>query len=295
MEIDPSCFGIDKVSLFVKREDLLHPLVSGNKFRKLKYNFLEAKKLDFDTVITFGGAFSNHIVATAVAAREMGLKAIGIIRGEELAGQTRHNPTLNFAKNCGMHLYFVSREDYRLKQEESFLTGLKLQFGPFYLLPEGGSNKLAVKGCEEILTKADASFDYVCVAVGTGCTMAGLVKASKKSQKIMGFSALKGVFQTSEIEKYTMNRNYEITDSYCFGGYGKIDGDLVRFMNDFKRKTQIPLDPVYTGKMMYGIVDLIKKGYFNENSRILAVHTGGLQGVSVMNLKLQKKKLPLIE
>lgn len=295
VKIDSSCLGIDKISLFVKREDLLHPIVSGNKFRKLKYNLLQAKKLELETVITFGGAFSNHIIATAVATKEMGLKSIGIIRGEELAGRTHRNPTLTFAKNCGMELYFVTREDYRLKDKEAFLTGLKLQFGPFYILPEGGSNKLAVKGCEEILTQKDSFFDYICVSVGTGCTMAGLVKASKKRQKIIGFSALKGVFQTSEIEKYTKKHNYEITDSYCFGGYGKIDADLVRFMNDFKRKTQIPLDPVYTGKMMFGILDLAKKGYFNENSRILAVHTGGLQGVAGMNIQLQKKKLPLIE
>lgn len=295
IEIDPSGFGIDTVSLFVKREDLLHPIVSGNKFRKLKYNLLEAKKLELDTVLTFGGAFSNHIIATAVAAREMGLKSIGIIRGEELAGRTHQNPTLTFAKKCGMRLYFVTREDYRLKEKEEFLTGLKFQLGPFYVIPEGGSNSLAVKGCEEILTKADSSFDYICVSVGTGGTMAGLVRASRKNQKVIGFSALKGTFQTSEIEKYTKKSNFEITDSYCFGGYGKIDTELVRFMNDFKRKTQIPLDPLYTGKMMYGVLDLIKRGYFKENSRILAIHTGGLQGVAGMNIQLQKKKLPLIE
>ena len=295
IEIDSSLFGIGKVSLFVKREDLLHPFVSGNKFRKLKYNLLEAQKLQLDTVLTFGGAFSNHIVATAVAAHEMGLKSIGIIRGEEVAGKTHQNPTLTLAKKYGMRLYFVTREDYRLKTEQKFLTGLKLQLGLFYLIPEGGSNSLAVKGCEEILTKADSSFDHICVSVGTGGTIAGIVEASKKSQKVLGFSALKGTFQTSEIKNYSDKRNFEITDTYCFGGYGKIDTDLVRFMNDFKRKTQIPLDPVYTGKMMYGIHDLIKKGYFNENSRILAVHTGGLQGVAGMNIKLQKKKLPLIE
>lgn len=295
IEIDSSLFGMGKVSLFVKREDLLHPFVSGNKFRKLKYNLLEAQNLQFDTVLTFGGAFSNHIVATAVAAQEMGLKSIGIIRGEEVAGKTHQNPTLSFAKKCGMRLYFVTREDYRLKEKEKFLTGLKLHLGPFYLIPEGGSNSLAVKGCEEILTKSDFSFDYICVSVGTGGTMAGIVKASKESQKVIGFSALKGTFQTSEIEKYCNKSNFEITDSYCFGGYGKIDTDLVRFMNDFKKKTQIPLDPVYTGKMMYGILDLIKKGYFKENCRILAIHTGGLQGVAGMNINLQKKKLPLIE
>ncbi len=295
IKIDLSLFNIEGYELFLKREDLIHPFVSGNKFRKLKYNLQAAKEADKTTLLTFGGAFSNHIAAVAAAGKEFGFKTIGIIRGEELESRIADNATLNFAKNCGMQLHFISREAYRKKEELDFLENLKTQYGDFYLLPEGGTNKLAVKGCEEILGEDNFLADYICVSVGTGGTMAGLVKASNENQKVLGFSALKGSFQTSEISKYTAKTNFEITDSYCFGGYGKIDIELVRFINKFKEKTNIPLDPVYTGKMMYGIMDLLKKGYFKENSRIFAVHTGGLQGISGMNQKLKKKNLPIIE
>jgi 1-aminocyclopropane-1-carboxylate deaminase len=295
IEIDLSPFNFLGYSLFIKREDLLHPYVSGNKFRKLKYNILEAQEKNHKTLLTFGGAFSNHVAAVAAAGKECGLKTIGIIRGEELEKKISENPTLSFAKDCGMQLHFISREAYRAKDEAEFIHDLKMQFGDFYLLPEGGTNALAVKGCEEILYEKENIFDYICVPVGTGGTMAGLVKASNEKQKVLGFSALKGTFQSSEITKYTSKTNFDITDAYCFGGYGKIDLDLIRFINEFKRKTKIPLDPVYTGKMMYGIFDLLKKGHFKENSRIFAIHTGGLQGIAGMNQKLKKKNLPIIE
>lgn len=294
-EVDLKAFGIDGFSLFVLREDLLHPFVSGNKFRKLKYNIHTARFQNLDTLLTFGGAFSNHIAATAAAGKEMGMKTIGIIRGEEVKEKINQNPTLSFAENCGMQLHFVSRESYRKKESSCFLSDLERKFGEFYLLPEGGTNSLAVNGCMEILTDEHSSYDYVCVPVGTGGTIAGLVKASHQDQKVLGFSALKGSFQTDIISKYTFKTNFKITDSYCFGGYGKIDMKLVRFINDFRLKTGIPLDPVYTGKMVFGILDLLKNGYFKENSRILAVHTGGLQGIAGMNELLQRKKLPLIE
>lgn len=295
IEIDLSNFGITGYSLVLKREDLLHPFVSGNKFRKLKYNLKAAQDQKHDTLLTFGGAFSNHIAAVAAAGNELGFKTIGIIRGDELKDKILENPTLSFAIDCGMQLHFISREAYRHKDEIEFISNLKNQFGSFYLLPEGGTNALAVKGCEEILSQENDSFDFICVPVGTGGTMAGLVKASKINQQVIGFSALKGTFQTSEIEKYTSKTNFEITDDYCFGGYGKIDIDLIRFINEFKEKSNIPLDPVYTGKMIFGIMDLLKKGYFKENSRIFAVHTGGLQGIAGMNQKLKKKNLPIIE
>src|SRR5690606_5289545 len=146
-------------------------------------------------------------------------------------------PTLSFAKACGMVLHFVSREIYKAKDDIEFINNLKNQFGDFYLLPEGGTNALAVKGCEEILTETEAHFHYICVSVGTGGTIAGLVRASKGDQLVLGFSALNGTFQSSEVAKYTSKTNFEITDAYCFGGYGKIDVDLIRFMNEFKEKT----------------------------------------------------------
>ncbi|MBT0607514.1 1-aminocyclopropane-1-carboxylate deaminase/D-cysteine desulfhydrase [Aequorivita echinoideorum] len=288
-------FGVGNYNLSLRREDLIHPLVSGNKFRKLKYNFEEAIQKKSEAILTFGGAYSNHIAAVAAAGKQCNLKTIGIIRGEELAIKFQQNPTLAFASRCGMHLQFISREQYRLKDQVEFLKNLKKDFGNFYLVPEGGTNQLAVKGCEEIITSEDTQYDYICAPVGTGGTLAGLVRASLPNQKVLGFSALRGNFISSEIEKYTSKTNFEITDSYCFGGYGKIDAVLVRFINEFREKTGIPLDPVYTGKMMFGIIALLKSNYFSENSRILAIHTGGLQGISGMNEKLKNKNLPLIQ
>lgn len=294
-KIDLSGFGIEHSSLFVRREDLNHPFVSGNKLRKLKYNMIAAKNQQQNSLLTFGGAFSNHIAAVAATGKEFGFKTIGIIRGNELSTKIQENPTLSFAQNRGMQLHFVSREVYKEKDKPEFINKLRNRFDDFYLLPEGGTNALAVKGCTEILRDDDSVFDYICVPVGTGGTVSGLVKASNKNQTVMGFSALKGTFQSSEIVKYTPKTNFEITDSYCFGGYGKIDIDLVRFINGFKKNTQIPLDPIYTGKMLYGVIDLLKKGFFRKNCRILAIHTGGLQGVAGMNKLLERKKIPLIE
>ncbi len=293
--IDLSVFGIQNHSLKIKRDDLIHPFVSGNKFRKLKYNLLEAEKERHSTILTFGGAFSNHIAAVAAAGAETNFKTIGIIRGEELAHNRLLNPTLTFAQNCGMLFKFIPRDLYRKKEEASFLRQLEDEYGRFYLLPEGGTNHWAVKGCEEILQESDQSFDFICVPVGTGGTISGLVKASSAHQQVLGFSALKGTFQNEEVKKYTSKTNFEITDAYSFGGYGKIDAELIRFINEFKQKTDVPLDPIYTGKMLFGIIDLLKNGRFPENSSILAVHTGGLQGIAGMNQKLKKKNLPIIE
>ena len=287
-------FSISNFNLVIKREDQLHPDISGNKLRKLKYNILEAKRLNKSTLLTFGGAYSNHIAAVAALGKEYGFKTIGIIRGEELVDKVSINATLSFAESCGMLLYFISREEYRKKDELFFFENLKSIYGDFYVLPEGGTNDFAVKGCAEILTNKDTSFDYVCSSVGTGGTIAGLIKSSNSLQTILGFSALKGTFQTSYINKFTRKKNYRILDDYCFGGYAKVNTELIEFMNDFKNKTAVSLDPIYTGKMIFGIFDLINKGYFKENSTILAVHTGGLQGINGMNALLKKKNLPTI-
>lgn len=194
-----------------------------------------------------------------------------------------------------MSLKFVSRQEYRDKFNPKFLLQLKREFSEFYLIPEGGTNALAVKGCEEIITEADQAYNYVCTSVGTGGTIAGIINAATTQQQILGFSALKGTFQISDIKKYVNKSNFSLIDDYCFGGYAKIDLELVRFINEFHRITGIPLDPIYTGKMLFGIIDLIKSGYFRENSRILAIHTGGLQGITGMNEKLKKKNLLQID
>ena len=291
--IDVSSLGCD-VRLALKREDLLHPVISGNKLRKLKYTIAHVLQRSQKCMLTFGGAYSNHIAALAAAGKLNKLKTIGIIRGEELAGIYMENPTLRFAKQQGMQLVFVSRAQYALKDTPAFLKSLHENYGDFYMVPEGGTNELAVRGCTEILTPQDTQYEYICLCTGTGGTLAGVVSSLKEHQKAIGFSALKGTFQEQVVSKYTSNTNYSITDAYCFGGYGKVDPALIEFINTFKKNYGIGLDPVYTGKLLYGIFDLIKKGYFNKNSRILALHTGGMQGVAGMNLKLKKKNLPLI-
>jgi len=286
--------GKDDIQLYMKREDLIHPYISGNKFRKLKYNIRDAKLTEKRTLLTFGGAYSNHIAATAYACKENGLDSIGIIRGEELEEKIGENPTLSFAQSCGMRFLFISRDDYRKKKDNTFLQKLKEKFGDFYLVPEGGTNDLAVKGCEEILNSEDAIYDYICTCVGTGGTIAGIINAAKGHQKILGFPALKGDFLKQDIRKFAKKENWELLTDYHFGGYGKINTELITFINKFKSDYGIPLDPIYTGKMMVGIFDLIKCGYFPENAKILVIHTGGLQGIAGMNLKLERKNLPLI-
>ena len=282
------------VELFIKREDAIHPFVSGNKYRKLKYNLLEAEALNFKTLLTFGGAFSNHIAAVASAGHIFGFKTIGIIRGDELEAVVNDNDTLRFAEKCGMQFKFISREYYRSKTQSDFIENLKTEFGDFYLIPEGGTNTLAIKGCEEILSEADKNFDYLCCAVGTGGTISGLINCSKPSQQVLGFPALKGSFLQQDISKFATNNNWELITNYHFGGYAKINAQLVTFINQFKSVHHVPLDPVYTGKMLFGIIDLIEKEYFPKGTRILAIHTGGLQGITGMNTVLKRKNLPII-
>ncbi len=288
-----------KVELFIKREDKIHPFVSGNKFRKLKYNIQEAKNLNQNTLLTFGGAFSNHILATAVVGNLSGLQSIGVIRGDELGSNLQKtvakNTTLKQAHENGMQFHFVSREVYRKKTTELFMNSLKKKFGDFYLVPEGGTNDLAIKGCTEILTKEDDYFDYICVAVGTGGTISGLIKSAKSHQKVLGFPALKGNFLQNEIKNFVdKSDKWKLIHEYHFGGYAKYNTSLISFINQFYSEAKIPLDPIYTGKMVFGIVDLIKNNYFSENSKILIIHTGGLQGIEGVNNKLAKKNLELI-
>ncbi|WP_091430873.1 1-aminocyclopropane-1-carboxylate deaminase/D-cysteine desulfhydrase [Flavobacterium degerlachei] len=285
----------NSISVSIKREDLIHPFVSGNKFRKLKYNLLQAKEENQKTLLTFGGAFSNHIAAVAFAGKENGFKTIGIIRGDELRDKIADNLTLVFAQNCGMQLEFISREEYRLKNDSSFLENLKKQYGDFYLIPEGGTNELAIKGCQEILTEEDSDFDFVCCSVGTGGTISGIINSALPHQKVLGFPALKGDFLKDEIRIFVQSENWDLITDYHFGGYGKVNQDLITFINQFYDENKIPLDPIYTGKMIFGVIDRIHKGYFPAQSKILLIHTGGIQGIKGMNVKLKNKQLPIID
>lgn len=282
-------------TIAVKREDLIHPQISGNKYRKLKYNLAFAQKEQFQTLLTFGGAFSNHICAVAASGKQLGFQTVGIIRGEELEGKIDQNPTLKFAHDCGMRFMFVDRETFRNKTSAHFIEQLHKQFGDFYLIPEGGTNEFAIKGCEEILDSEDLNYDYICCAVGTGGTISGIINASKPSQKILGFPALKGDFLKEEISKFAKNKNWQLIQKYHFGGYAKINSELISFINQFKSTYQIPLDSIYTGKLMFGVMDLLKSGYFAPHSKILVIHTGGIQGIAGMNDRLAKKNMPLID
>lgn len=282
-------------TVYIKREDLIHPIVSGNKFRKLKYNILQAKAEKKTKILTFGGAFSNHIAAVAYATKKNGFESIGVIRGDELENKVNENPTLSFARNCGMQFDFVSRETYRKKSEPDFIENLKEEYGDFYLIPEGGNNELAIKGCQEILNEDDDAFDYICCSVGTGGTISGIINSSNELQKVLGFPALKSVYLKDEICKFAINNRWYLISDYHFEGYGKINNELVAFINTFYKQTKIPLDSIYTGKMLFGVFDLIKKGFFPVNSKILVIHTGGIQGNQGMNIKLKNKNLPLIQ
>lgn len=268
--------------LYVLRTDLNHPQISGNKLYKLKHNIAEALKNNKDTLLTFGGAFSNHIAATAAAGKEYGLKTIGIIRGEESANL---NPTLTLAKQYGMELHFISRNDYRNKNTLPLPYTIKQENA--YIIPEGGANLQGLKGCMEITESIVLPFDYICTPCGTGTTLAGISLSLNKNQTAVGFQVLKGENYicdaiTKQIQEFTqneeVNKNFKIYEDYHFGGYAKRTDKLIEFIHNFEQKHQIPLDYVYTGKMMFGIYDLMSKKQFPQGAIIIAVHTGGIQG-----------------
>tara|TARA_B100001250_G_scaffold85875_1_gene71008 strand:- start:39846 stop:40733 length:888 start_codon:yes stop_codon:yes gene_type:complete len=269
-----------KVQLFIKRIDQIHEYISGNKWYKLKYNFIEAEEKGFASILTFGGAFSNHIVATANMAKLKGFSSVGIIRGEN---HLPLNSSLSFAVEQGMKIYSVSRRNYRLKDTVGFLNKLEEKFGNFYLIPEGGTNKLAIKGAEEILDLNDTQ-DYICCAVGTGGTIAGVINSSNESQKVIGFPVIKGFSKLEkDILSWVNKKNYYFLNDYFCGGYARLNDVLINVINNFYKTQKIPLDVVYTGKMILGILDLIAKDHFPKGSSILAIHTGGIQGNKGMN------------
>lgn len=265
------------ITLYIKREDLIHPYIFGNKWYKLKYNLIEAEKLDKRTLLTFGGAFSNHIYATAAAGRIFGFKTIGIIRGEE---HLPLNPILKSAKNNGMIINYINRRDYRNKTKNDFIDKLHKVYGDFYLIPEGGTNNLAVKGCAEIPQTIKIKYDYICAACGTGGTIAGIILGVNSGIKVLGFSVLKGgQFLKIDIEKLLsgnkhMNfNNYEMFFDYHFGGYAKMNTELNSFIDDFEMKNNFRPDRIYLAKILYGIYDLVKKDYFNEDKVLIAINS----------------------
>lgn len=280
-----------KISLFIKREDLNHPDLSGNKWHKLKYNLEEARKQGKKTLLTFGGAYSNHIYAAAAAGKIFNLNTIGIIRGEE---HLPLNPTLSFAKEKGMKLYYLDRTSYRQKNSPEIINHLQEKFGDFYLLPEGGTNEFAVKGCSEIIGKINIGFNYVCCPCGTGGTLAGLISGLNGKNFALGFAVLKGAsFLKENVNSLLKNCNdnsfkkWDINLDYHFGGYAKMNSVLLDFVKRFTSLAKIPIEPIYTGKMLFGIYDLASKGYFKEGNVIIAIHTGGIQGLKGLSSRIK--------
>ncbi|MCP9767680.1 1-aminocyclopropane-1-carboxylate deaminase/D-cysteine desulfhydrase [Lacihabitans sp. LS3-19] len=276
VQIFDDLFEEKQVEVFVKRDDLTHEHISGNKFRKLKYNLLFAKNKGFKKLATFGGAYSNHIAAFAEACALFGFEGLGIIRGDEL--NENSSPTLKRATERGMKFTFVSRTAYRDK--DKIAESLPKDY---FIIPEGGTNTLALPGVGELINELNSQqFDYICTAVGTGGTMAGLLSNHDFKGKIIGVAVLKnGDFLRNDISGF-LNKDFPenvmLETEYHFGGYGKHNAELLDFIKTFEAKHQIPLDQVYTGKMFYSILEKIKKGDFEKGSRILLIHTGGLQG-----------------
>lgn len=281
------------IKLFIKREDLVHPEISGNKYWKLFFNinnYLERNPQN-PIIITFGGAFSNHISAVSALGKLSEIPTLGIIRGEELEKKWTHNPTLVFAKRNGMSLKFVTREEYRHK--EKLTEFLQDEFPAALIIPEGGTNKNAVQGIKMMMNDDTKDFDYLCTAVGTGGTVAGISEFCEENQNVMGFKVVEDASLENRISELTSKRNFHLIDT-AFGGYGKINDDSVRFINDFKAKYDIPLEPIYTGKMMQKVFEMIEENYFPEGSKILCFHTGGLQGIEGANMLLEKQNRNLI-
>jgi len=282
------------IQLFLKREDLIHPQISGNKYWKLLYNinaYLEHNP-ENPFVITFGGAFSNHIAATAALGKEFQLKTLGIIRGEELQNKWQENPTLKLAHQNGMDFRFVTREEYRSK--DSLTQILEKEFPEALIIPEGGTNQLAVEGIQFMLTEETKSFDYLCTAVGTGGTVSGISKFAEENQQVLGFKVVDDDSLYKRVAELSRRNNFKLLEAHD-GGYGKISDENIRFINDFKEKYGIQLDPIYTGKMMKKLFIMIEEDYFPEGSRILAFHTGGLQGIFGANELLKKQNRETIK
>ncbi len=280
-EIKEELFIEKGVKVFIKREDLNHPSASGNKWRKLKYNLEEAQKQGHHTLLTFGGAYSNHIYAVAGVGKAQGFKTIGVIRGEETLPL---NDTLSYAVSCGMRLHYLNRVEYREKISTNVNQTLHNIYGDFYTIPEGGTNNLAIKGCTEITAELEKDYHHYCLSVGTGGTICGIINGLRGSGNIIGFSSLKGSFLSTEVEKLNLEyakehySNWQINNDFHFGGYAKVKPELLKFMSDFECRHQILLDPVYTGKAMYGLYQLIHTDHFDSGDQILFIHTGGLQG-----------------
>jgi 1-aminocyclopropane-1-carboxylate deaminase len=282
----------NNVQVFMLRLDDIHPAISGNKLFKLIYFLEEAKESSHQTMLTFGGPYSNHLAATAFAGKALNLKSIAIVRGQKPKTLSQ---TLLFCLKQGMHLEFISRTLYQQKNENNFLQDLKTKFGNHILIPEGGFCAKGKEGASLINQYfTDKNFTHICLPVGTATTFAGIVDANKSETQIIGFPVLKNfndVQQRFEELKVNCQRRYSLITDYHFGGYAKKTGELISFIKNFYATNKIELDFVYTAKMMFGIYHLIEKKFFKEGSKILSIHTGGLQGNQSLQINFKNSSV----
>jgi 1-aminocyclopropane-1-carboxylate deaminase len=301
-----SAFAKAEIFVFLKRDDLIHPIISGNKWRKLKYNMKEAAKQGAQGIVTFGGAYSNHLVAAAFAAQAAGMPMVAMVRGEEAVGDAQ-NTTMAQLRSCGAEVVGLTREAYSKKEDPLFLAELAARYPNHFIIPEGGANLLGLRGCMEILHEVTEPFNVVAAPLGTATTFAGLLASGFAAQQFLGFPAIKGGdYLNAHVENFLMNAKqqglvpdtlrqpaWQLVTDYHFGGFGKMPPELIAFMNHFFDETGIPLDPVYTAKMMLGLANMAQSGCFAKGTRILALHTGGLQGIAAANKQLRAKKLKI--
>lgn len=269
------------IRLSIKRDELIHPLIQGNKWRKLKYNLQQAENRQQHRLLSFGGPWSNHLHALAAAGKMAGFETIGLIRGQQAA---ELNPCLQDMQDWGMQLEFLSRIDYKNRNSNTFIQKLRQKFGDFYLIPEGGNNTPGIKGCAELLHELPQAYDYICCEVGTGTMLNALIMNIKNpATRILGFSVMKNPQLTQQITDKlaapALNSRWQIIHRYHFSGFAKTSDQLNGFIEDFQQQYEIQLEPVYSGKMLYGLFDMIKQDFFPPGSHILAIHGGGLQGL----------------
>ncbi|RYU91148.1 pyridoxal-phosphate dependent enzyme [Mucilaginibacter terrigena] len=284
--IESKLFADKGIKVFIKRDDLIHPIISGNKWRKLKYVLQQAQAQNKTHLVTFGGAYSNHLLATAAAAAKFGFKATGIVRGEEV-----ENDTLFLCKLHGMQLIFTDRESYRDKQ--ALFNKFFADNGQAFFIDEGGASAEGAKGCSELVDELTETYDHIFCACGTGTTAAGVINGIAKNNLPTQFNAIpvfkNGEFMKVEIDRFlTAPANYSLHLDYHFGGYGKTTPELINFIKQFVVDTGILIEPIYTGKMLYAIFDLAAKGHFTPGSKILAIHSGGIWGLLGMKDKFNR-------
>lgn len=281
-------FSQAKIQVWVKRDDLNHPIIQGNKLHKLRFNLQKAQSIGCDTLISFGGAYSNHIAALSVAGKELGFKTIGFIRGDELMNRPeKWSHTLKNANHSGMKFIFLTRKDYREKHQQTLLDKFQRQFPTAFIIPEGGTNSLAVAGFKqtiEDINKQCPQWTHLYTAVGTGGTLAGLAQHSAEQKKIIGIATLKQAgYLEDEIQQLTTQKNWQLLTQYAGSGYAKLDQGLIKTQRWFEENFAIKLDPIYTNKMVFGFLDELKKSNISENSKVILYHSGGLQGIKTLN------------